>query len=86
MTSRGQKIVVRSQKYDGTARDEHEAVLLDQQGSFVRIVVPRGTLVYGDGGLRSEEATDTSTELYFTDRWCNVWHFDAARAPHWNLW
>ncbi len=86
MTSRGRKIVVRSQKYDGTPRDEYEATLLDRQGSLVRIVVPRGTLVYGGDKRRIEEATDTSTELYFTDRWYNVWHFDAARAPHWNLW
>lgn len=86
MTSRGQKILIRSQKYDGTPRDEHETLLLDQQGSLVRIVVARGTPIYDGGGRRVETATDTSTELYFTDRWYNVRHFDGPRAPYWNLW
>ena len=86
MKSRGQKILVRSQKFDGTLRDEYEATLLDQQDGLVRLLVPRGTPIHGGDGRRSARATDSATELYFTDRWYNVWHFDSPRAPYWNLW
>ena len=53
----------------------YQAQLLDHVGSAVRLIVPAGTPVYGGKIDRLVAAEDNAIEIYFTDRWYNVWHF-----------
>ena len=79
-----QPVRVVSTKYDGTPRDCYEAQLLDHEGPMVRLRVPAGTPTYGKHG-QMVEAEDNAIEIYFTDRWYNVWHFREHTTYH-NLW
>lgn len=77
-------VSVVSTKYDETPRDRYEAQLLDHQGPIVRLRVPAGTPTYGKYG-QIVEAEDNAIEIYFTDRWYNVWHF-REHTTYDNLW
>ena len=63
-----------STKYDGTLRDSYEAQLLDHDGPMLRLGVPAGTPVFDGRRGRTVQSDDTAVELYFEDRWYNVWH------------
>ena len=73
-----------STKYNGTPRDSYEAQLLDGEGSKIRLRVPSDTPTYGNRG-QMIEAEDNAIEIYFTDRWYNVWHFREHTSYN-NLW
>ena len=78
-------ITVVSTKYDGRLRDSYAAQLLDRVGTMLRIKVPAGTPVYEGKHGRWVLSEDTATEVYFTDRWYNVWHLrEHTTVP--NLW
>ena len=79
-----QKVWVVSTKYDGTPRDSYEAQLIDHEGPIVRLRVPAGTPTYGKDG-HMVEAEDNAIEIYFTDRWYNVWHL-REHTTYPNLW
>ena len=67
-------ITVISMKYDGTIRETYTGHLLEQVGPMIRVQVSAGTSIY-KGTDRPATVTDNGIELYFTDRWYNVWHF-----------
>lgn len=79
-----QPVWVVSTKYDGTPRDSYGAELLDHEGSIVRLRVPAGTPTYGKHG-QTVQAEDNAVEIYFTDRWYNVWHL-REHTTYPNLW
>ena len=70
-------IRVEKSKYDGTIQAAWKSELLDHAGSLLRSVVPGGSLVYVLDRSRWVESgkTTRAVELYFEDRWYNVWHF-----------
>ena len=75
MTRDTRRVVqVVSTKYDGTLRDTCQAQVLDHVGSTVRLIVPAGTAIYAGKADQGVEAEDNGIEIYFTDRWYNVWH------------
>ena len=63
-----------SMKYDGTLRETYTGQLLEQVGPMIRVQVSTGTSIYR-GTDRPAAVTDNGIEVYFTDRWYNVWHF-----------
>ena len=71
-------------RQSSTGRDSYEAQLLDHNGSTVRLIVPADTPTYGKYG-QMVEAEDNAIEIYFTDRWYNVWHF-REHTIYPNLW
>ena len=79
------RVRIVSTKYDGTLRDSYEAQLLDHVGPVLRLKVPAGTLVYEGKRAALVEAEDNAVEIYFTDRWYNVWHFK-EHTTYPNLW
>ena len=68
-------IRVTSTKYDGSLRDFYDAELLYVDESAVRIKVPSGTPIWVEKHGKTELSEDNAIEIYFTDRWYNVWHF-----------
>ena len=74
-----------SSKYDGSLRDSYEAQLLDFEGTMIRLKVPAGTLVHDGRTNNTVESEDTAIEVYFLDRWYNVWHF-REHTTYTNLW
>ena len=79
-----QIVRVVSTKNDGTPRDSYEVELLDHVGPIVRLRVPSGTPTYGKDG-QMVEVEDNAIEIYFTDRWYNVWHL-REHTTYPNLW
>jgi protein associated with RNAse G/E len=67
-------IKVISKKYDGTLRETYTGRLLEQVGPMIRLQVSAGTPIYR-GADRPAVSADNGIEVYFTDRWYNVWHF-----------
>ena len=67
-------IKVISRKYDGTLRETYTGRLLEQVGPMIRLQVSAGTPIYR-GTDRPAVSADNGIEIYFTDRWYNVWHF-----------
>ena len=85
MTDVPRVVRIVSTKYDGTLRDSYQAQFLDHAGSVLRFKVPAGTPVYEGKRGRVLESEDNAIEIYFTDRWYNVWHLrDHTTYP--NLW
>ena len=78
-------ISVVSTKYDGTPRDSYEAQLLDHHGSMLRLKVPAGTPTWVEKHGRTELSEDNIIEIYFMDRWYNVWHM-REHTTYPNLW
>ena len=79
-------IRVEKAKYDGTIQAAWESELLDHAGSLLRSIVPGGRPVYVPDRSRWVESgkTTRAVELYFEDRWYNVWHFpDDTTDPLW---
>ena len=74
-----------STKYDGTPRDSYKAELLDHDGPMVRIKVPARTPTWVEKHGRTELSDDNAVEIYFADRWYNVWHLREHTAFP-NLW
>ncbi len=67
-------ITVISRKYDGTLRETYTGRLLEQVGPMIRIQVSAGTPIYRSSD-RPASVADDGVEVYFADRWYNVWHF-----------
>ncbi len=69
-------IRVEKAKYDGTVQAAWESELLDHTGDLLRSVVPGGRPVYVLDRSRWVKSGETTcaVELYFADRWYNVWH------------
>ena len=78
-------IRVVSTKYDGSPRDSYDAQLLDHTGSMIRLKVPAGTPVYDGRTNKTVNADDNVIEIYFLDRWYNVWHM-REHTVYPNLW
>ena len=79
----GQPVRVVSIKYDGALRDTYDAQLLDHVGTALRLSVPADTPQYEAKKDQWVPATDNAIEIYFADRWYNVWHFPSSPR---NLW
>ena len=78
-TSTPKTIRIVGLKYDGSPRDEWPAQLIEQRGTQLRVHVPAGT----EGivrGHRRQVVEDSSTDLYWTDRWYNVWQIDRTEG------
>ena len=67
-------ITVISKKYDGTTRETYTGQLLEREGPMIRIQVSAGTPI-SRGIDRPAMVADDGIEMYFTNRWYNVWHF-----------
>ncbi|MQC18495.1 MAG: DUF402 domain-containing protein, partial [Chloroflexi bacterium] len=68
----GVPIRILSTKYDGSPHYEYWSRLIDQHGPIIRVVTDAGTPsrgYRGDGLIQSG-----MTQLFFTDRWYNVFH------------
>ncbi len=68
----GTPIRILSTKFDGSPHYEYWGRLIDQHGSVIRVVTSEGTPsrgYRGDGLMRT-----SMTQLFFTDRWYNVFH------------
>ena len=78
-------IRVEKAKYDGTIQAAWESELLDHAGSLLRSVVPGGRPVYVLDRSRWVQSGETTcaVELYFEDRWYNVWHFPDDATHLW---
>ncbi len=72
-------------KFNGTLHHSYEGQLLDNVGSMVRVKVPSGTPVYEAKYDDWSNSEDTAIEIYFTDRWYNVWHLQ-EHTTYPNLW
>lgn len=68
----GTPIRILSTKYDGSLHYDYWGRLIDQHDGVIRVVTDEGTAMRGyrgDGAFRT-----TMTQLFFTDRWYNVFH------------
>ena len=68
----GTPIRILSTKYDGSLHYDYWGRLIDQHDGVIRVVTDEGTVTRsyrGEGMMRS-----TMTQLFFTDRWYNVFH------------
>jgi uncharacterized protein len=71
-SARGTPIRIASTKYDGSLHYEYWGRLIDQHGGVIRVVTDEGTpsrSYRGEGLMRAG-----MTQLFFTDRWYNVFH------------
>ena len=68
------RIKVLSKKYDNSLRDEHEAYLVSSADGTITLLSPAGTRYYDHRQKAWSEAPDGLLEIYFEDRWYNVWH------------
>ena len=78
-------IRVEKAKYDGTIQAAWKSELLDHAGSLLRSVVPSGKPVYVLDRSRWVKSgkTTCAVELYFEDRWYNVWHLHDTTTALW---
>lgn len=68
----GTPIRILSTKYDGSPHYDYWGRLIDQHEGVIRVVTDEGTHMRGyrgEGAFRT-----TMTQLFFTDRWYNVFH------------
>lgn len=68
------KIRVTSRKYDGMLRDAYEAFLYAEDHERLVVYAPVGTLSYDRRTQTWVPAPDGLLEIYFRNRWYNVWH------------
>lgn len=68
------KIKIISRKYNGRLRDEYEAYLYSEDSEKLTIFAPPGTLSFSPKQGAWSAAPDGLLELYFKDKWYNVWH------------
>ena len=64
-----------STKYDGSPRDTYEGQLIDSGRGVVRLSVSAGTPTWWAKAQKWVDSVDDSIEIYFEDRWYNLWHF-----------
>jgi protein associated with RNAse G/E len=69
-----QPIQIVSRKYDGRLRDEYEAFLYAEDDERLVVYAPVGTLSYERHRQAWVPAPDGLLEIYFKQRWYNVWH------------
>jgi protein associated with RNAse G/E len=69
-----QPIRIISRKYDGRLRDEYEAWLYAEDDERLVVYAPVGTLSYDRRTQAWVPAPDGLLEIYFKQRWYNVWH------------
>ena len=67
-------ITILSTKYDGSLLETYSGHLLEQVGALIRVQVTGKTPIFRDTD-HSPTTADDGIEMYFTDRWFNVWHF-----------
>ncbi|MEX2372263.1 MAG: DUF402 domain-containing protein [Dehalococcoidia bacterium] len=71
-TVEGRPVRILSTKYDGSLHYDYRARLVEETAGVLRVVSEVGTPVIG---YRGEGALGCSmTQLFFTDRWYNVFH------------
>ena len=78
-------IRIEKAKYDGTIQAAWDSELLDHAGALLRSVVPGGKPVYvldRSRWIKSGQTT-CAVELYFEDRWYNVWHVRDSTQELW---
>jgi len=68
------KIKVISKKYDNSYRDEYEAYLYSEADETIIVLSPPGTRYYDHRKGSWFEAPDGLLEIYFKEKWYNVWH------------
>jgi protein associated with RNAse G/E len=69
-----QVIRIVSRKYDGRLRDEYDALLYAEDDERLVVYAPVGTLSYDRRAQTWVPAPDGLLEIYFKQRWYNVWH------------
>jgi protein associated with RNAse G/E len=78
------RIKVISKKYDNSLRNEYEAFLYSREDETITLLSPAGTRYYDHRQEAWFEAPDGLLEIYFQDRWYNVWHI-CEQNSHRNL-
>lgn len=68
------KIKVISQKYNGTLRDESEGYLWAEDEATLTVITLPGTPYFSPKKQGWFTTEDGSIDLYFKDKWYNVWH------------
>jgi hypothetical protein len=68
------KIKVISKKYDNSYRDEYETHLYSEENGTIIVLTPPGTRYYDHRKEAWFEVADGLLEIYFQDKWYNVWH------------
>ncbi|MBC8233865.1 DUF402 domain-containing protein [bacterium] len=68
------RIKIISKKYDNSYRDEYETYLYSEEDDTLVVFSPPGTRYYDHRKEAWFEACDGLLELYFKDKWYNVWH------------
>ena len=63
-----------SRKYDGRLRDDYEALLYAEDDQRLVVYAPVGTMSYDRHTQAWVAAPDGLLEIYFKQRWYNVWH------------
>ena len=69
-----QKIRITSRKYDGRLPDENEAFLYAEDHERLVVYAPVGAMSYDRHKQMWVAAPDGLLEIYFKNRWYNVWH------------
>src|SRR5215211_7588808 len=69
-----QPIRIISRKYDGRLRDEYEAWVYAEDDERLVVYAPVGTLSYDRRTQAWVPAPVSLLEIYFKQRWYNVWH------------
>lgn len=77
------KVKIISKKYDGSLRDISEATLVSHDDETIVLLQPPGASEYSYRKQRWEGMTDGLLQLFFTNRWYNVWHI-ADQRTHFN--
>lgn len=68
------KIKIVSKKYNGQLRGSYEAYLYADDAEKIIVFAPPGTLSFSQKKGTWEAAPDGLLELYFKQKWYNVWH------------
>jgi uncharacterized protein len=66
--------MVLSRKYDGSLRDEYETHLYAETNESITLFSPPGVKYRDHRKSAWFEAPDGLIEIYFKNRWYNVWH------------
>ena len=70
-----------SKKYDGSLRDKSEELLLVTQDSdTIVLLMPPGTKEYSYRQQAWVTADDGLLQIFFTNRWYNVWHIAEQKS------
>lgn len=78
------KVRVISKKYDGSLRDEYETKLYLETDDAILLHSPPGLRYYDHRKAAWFESPDGLLEIYFKQKWYNVWHI-AEQTSHVNL-